>query len=71
MSFSFRIGRSTVCSILEETCNAIYTTLWKDYDLHHVLVTGKVSAKNFTRGGIFHIVLVKDFDEVQSIVHYF
>ena len=31
LSFSFRIGRSTVCSILEETCEAIYAELKKDF----------------------------------------
>ena len=30
-SFNFRIGRSTVCSILEETCEAIYAELKKDF----------------------------------------
>ena len=27
MSFSFRIGRATVCSILKETCQAIWMVL--------------------------------------------
>ena len=31
LSFSFRIGRSTVCSILEEICHVIYNELRKDY----------------------------------------
>ena len=31
LSFSFRIDRSTVCSILEETCEAIYAELKKDF----------------------------------------
>ena len=31
LSFSFPIGRSTVCYILEETCNVIYNELRKDY----------------------------------------
>ena len=31
MSFCFRIGRSTVCSIVEETCQAIYDVLMKEY----------------------------------------
>ena len=31
MSFSFRIGRSTVCNILRETCEAIWSKLQPQY----------------------------------------
>ena len=31
LSFNFRIGRSTVCGILKETCEAIWSTLQPQY----------------------------------------
>ena len=31
LSFNFRIGQSTVCSILKETCEAIWTVLQPQY----------------------------------------
>lgn len=31
LSFNFRMGRSTVCSILKETCEAIWTALQPEY----------------------------------------
>lgn len=31
MSFSFRMGRSTVCGIVKDTCEAIWSTLQPEY----------------------------------------
>ena len=31
MSFSFRMGRSTVCGILKETCESIWDALQPEY----------------------------------------
>ena len=40
LSFNFRIGRSTVCSILQETCSAIWDVLCTEFcsvSIHHLL----------------------------------
>ena len=31
LSFSFRMGKSTVCSILQETCDVLWTVLKEKY----------------------------------------
>ena len=31
LSFNFRLGKSTVCSVLRETCEVLWTVLGKEY----------------------------------------
>ncbi len=31
LSFNFRVGRSSVCTIIQETCEALYTVLANKY----------------------------------------
>ena len=56
LSFNFGMGRSTVCSILRETCEALWEVLVEKHQ-HHVL-SGKELVTNLARYGISHIVLV-------------
>ena len=59
LSFNFRMGRSTVCTIIKETCEAVSRVLAKDFvKAHLVLLTGRESAESSRRGGTSLIVLV-------------
>ena len=59
LSFNFRMGRSTVCTIIKETCEAVSRVLAKDFVKPHlVLLTGRESAESSRRGGTSLIVLV-------------
>ena len=51
-SFNFRMGRSTVCTIIKETCVAVSRVQAKDFvKAHLVLLTGRESAESSRRGG--------------------
>ena len=60
LSFSFRIAKSTICSIINETCKAIWDCLSEQYVWPpRTSDDWKPIAKDLKTSGIYRIVLVQ------------
>ena len=58
LAFSFRVGRTTVCNIIKETCHAIWCALSETYlKPPKTNRTGKTLVTSFSKNGVFPVAL--------------